>query len=260
MVLPGVGPAAETVAPVLLTPAIFVYGELMPKNLYYASPNSLLRRAAGLFLFFNVVFAPAAALLWFLGRCLQRLVGEGPAQVQLRLARQELMGVFEEGHEAGLLEPAQRRLAQETFQVANQAISHLVMPVGRQTCVFPTMEKTDVLRLARRHRRGVALVLDTKTRRIVGYVRVVDVYLTSENWLEASQPVVRIPSSTSHLAALVQLQTDKQPIAEVVNEKGESLGSSRCAACVTRSWGEFEIRKRHPAGSASGVCAAALCS
>jgi len=50
----------ELLSPILLSPLLFVYGELLPKNLFYQAPNFLLRLAAPLFLFFAFIFWPGA--------------------------------------------------------------------------------------------------------------------------------------------------------------------------------------------------------
>ena len=96
----------EIVAPILFSPLVFVYGELMPKHLFFQAPNKLLRLGGVLFVWFTLLFLPLSMILWVLGRGLQWLVGESPERVQLRLARKELQQVFDEGHEAGILEPS----------------------------------------------------------------------------------------------------------------------------------------------------------
>ncbi len=76
---------AETVAPLALSPLVFVYGELLPKQLFFYSPNRLLRRSGPLLLFFTVLFAPVAAVLWVLGWLLEHVVGQTPLRVKLAL-------------------------------------------------------------------------------------------------------------------------------------------------------------------------------
>ena len=93
---------AELVAPIVLSPILFVYGELLPKRLFLMAPNRLVRRGGPLFLLFVLIFAPVAALLWALGRLLQYLLGESPERVRLTLARKELSHVFDEGQEVGI--------------------------------------------------------------------------------------------------------------------------------------------------------------
>ena len=52
----GPGHLAELIAPIVLAPLVFVYGELLPKSLFLRAPNRLLRRGAPLFLFFTLLF------------------------------------------------------------------------------------------------------------------------------------------------------------------------------------------------------------
>ena len=84
----------EMLVPIALAPIVFIYGELMPKNLFYSAPNMLLRRGGPLFLFFTVLFAPISALLWGVGRLLERILGQAPLRVQLALARSELQQIL----------------------------------------------------------------------------------------------------------------------------------------------------------------------
>ena len=133
---------AELSAPIILAPLLFVYGELLPKNLFYYAPNKLLHRCGPLFLLFTLLFLPVAALLWLLGRALQSLVGEAPERVRLRLARSELAQVLEEGHHAGVLRPSQRRLAQGLFAAANVPVVRRSTPPGRMATVQPRRQKS----------------------------------------------------------------------------------------------------------------------
>ena len=59
---------ADLIAPVIMAPIVFIYGELLPKNLYFHAPNRLLRRGGLLFVVFGVLCAPIVALLWLMGR------------------------------------------------------------------------------------------------------------------------------------------------------------------------------------------------
>jgi len=131
----GRSPVTELAAPIVLAPLLFVYGELLPKNLFYYAPNKLLHRCGPFFLMFTVLFLPVAAMLWLLGRALQRFVGEAPERVRLRLARTELAQVLEEGHQAGVLRPSQRRLAQGLFAMANVPVVQYSTPPGRMATV-----------------------------------------------------------------------------------------------------------------------------
>ena len=214
----------ELVTPVIFTPLVFVYGDLLPKNLFYYSPNSLLRRCGPVFLIFVALFAPVSAVLWGLGRLLQSLLGEAPLRVQLALARKELQQVFEEGQVAGLLQPAQRKLAQNLFAVASRRVQDLCTPLSRTASIRLGANKHEVLRVARRRRAAVSPVVDADGRELLGYVRTVDLYLEAGEQVETYRRLPSIAASDSHIAALIQMQTSKEELARVVDADGATIG------------------------------------
>ncbi len=218
------GGIIELAAPVVFSPIVFVYGELLPKNLFYYSPNLLLRRCGPAFLFFVVLFSPVSAVLWSLGRLLQSLLGEAPLRVQLALARKELQQVIEEGQDAGILQPAQRNLAQSLFSVASHKVQDICMPVGRMASIRLGANKRDVLRVAKRHAASVSPVVDAKGRELLGYVRTVDLHLDESNTIDTFQPLPTIAADESHIAALIQMQTNKEELARVIDSDGETVG------------------------------------
>jgi CBS domain containing-hemolysin-like protein len=231
------GYAAELIAPLVLAPVLFVYGELLPKGLFLQAPNRLLRRVGPLFLVFLGLFLPISALLWGLNKLLARFVGESPEQIRLTLARRELQWVLEEGHEAGILHPAQRGLARGIFAVARQPVARFATPLGQLPQAHPDMTKDEVLRLARRHRISLVPVESSDPSvKLAGYYRVIDLGLSlpaggdenaALNGREAVGPLRRlleITEDTSHVAALMRMQSAKEDLARVVNADGETLG------------------------------------
>jgi len=222
---PGEGMVAEIIFPLTLTPLIFVYGELLPKNLFLQSPSRLMRYSGPFFLVCTVLFLPATALLWALGRLLQWLLGESPEVVQRQLAREELKRVLEEGHEAGILRPAQRSIAQGLFAVAKNTVRNSMTPAPRAIVVREGTAKEEVLRLARRHQLPVIPVVSAGFPvQPVGYVRVVDLLLSERNTLSPIRPLMTIQETEPHITALVQIQGTNARLAKVVDAVGRTVG------------------------------------
>ncbi len=221
----GSGHAAELIAPLILAPVLFVYGELLPKNLFLEAPNRLLRRGGPLFLVFVLLFFPISLLLQVLNKGLARLVGASLEEARLGLARRELRRVVEEGHQAGILYPAQRSLAQGIFGLARQPVGKLMTPLRQAPRAHVDMSKADVLRLAGRYRvalvpiesRGESVDLD-------GYVRVAELGLSQSEELEPVHSLTTITADTSHLDALVHLQSSGESLARVVDAEGVTVG------------------------------------
>ena len=215
--------AAEIIVSIILAPIVLIYGELLPKNLYLQAPNRLLRGSGGLFLLFVVLFFPLAGLLWVLGRLLARATGTSREPVRLVLAQRELRQILSEGHEAGILHPAQQSLAHGILAVARKPLRQFIVPPGQIVQVRATMSKREVLRLAERSHTAALPVADL-VGRLIGYVRVIDLGLHPGDNLAPIRPLPELPEDASHLAALMQLESSGDSLARVVNARGDTLG------------------------------------
>ena len=228
VVLSGETYVAELLAPVILAPLLFVYGELFPKNLFLLAPNRLLRRGAPLFLVCVVLFLPVSVLLWTLDKWIRRFFRQSPEPVRLALARRELRRVIEEGHDVGILRPAQRHLAQGIFAVAKRPVVEFATPIGHFPRVRRDTPKQEILRLARRYRVAEIPVEEVYQsndgRRLIGYLRVVDLTLDEAEEVPEPRPFLEIPHTEIHLAVLMQMQAAQQPIARVVDDNGRTIG------------------------------------
>jgi CBS domain containing-hemolysin-like protein len=215
---------AELISPIVLAPVVFIYGELLPKSLYYAAPNRLLRRGGPLFFACAIVFAPVSAILWFLDRCLQWVVGESPEKVRLRLAREELEGVMDEGQQAGILRPIQRRMVQGMFAVAKEPVVRFSIPTARMTSVRKEVQRAELLRLARRQRSPFVLVTEKRNRQPIGYVRIVDLHLRDGDWVEAIRPLMTVHQRDTNINTLFRMQTAKEAVAQIIDDQERTVG------------------------------------
>jgi putative hemolysin len=217
--------AAEVLVTLALAPVLLVYGELLPKNLFLQAPNRLLRRTGPPLLFFTVLFFPIGGLLWAVSRLLGRLMHASPEPVRLVLARRELRRVLEEGHEAGILHPAQRSLAQGIFAEAGQSVTRYLAPVEQLPRARADMSKRDVLRLAERHHAAVVPVTSADaTATLVGYVRVIDLRISASEQLSPLRTLLEVRDDSTHLAALMRMESAGEGLARVVGAQGETLG------------------------------------
>jgi CBS domain containing-hemolysin-like protein len=221
----GHGHAAELIAPILLAPLLFVYGELLPKNLFLHAPNRLLRAGGPLFLLCVPLFFPISMLLWGLNWILARFVAEPPEQVRLTLARRELRRLLEEGHEAGILHPSQFALARGLFAVANHPVTRYTTPLSEVPRARSDMSKDDVCRLARRLQiPDVPVERGGADPQLVGYVRVIDLALSPSDELGPIRPLLQVPETDSHIGALMRMHSVRETLAQVIDAEGRTLG------------------------------------
>ncbi len=216
---------AELMAPIALAPVLFVYGELMPKYLFLHAPNRLLRRVGPAFLAFTVLFLPISLLLWILNRTLAGALGESPEKVRLRIARRELRGILEEGHDVGILYPAQKKLASGIFVSADHTVRRHAVPLSEVPRARPGMSKQEVLGLASRLKLSEVPIEDEKLPgELTAYVRVIDLALSQSPQVGCIRPMITISAEDTPIEALIRMHAEQENMARAIDADGQTVG------------------------------------
>lgn len=213
----GAGSSAGLIGPMLMTPIVFVFGELLPKYLFYHAPYKLITATRPFLLGAAVLFAPVSLVLGLLGRGLQRITGQTPFRLRLAMARGELDQVLRDGHEAGILAAGQRSLAQRLFEVGNQSAVSFGVPASRLAVVSAPVDLADARHQARRRNHPIVLV--KRGNRIIGFLWYADLCV-EEPSLELG-PVIRGNVTDRHLGVLLRLYDAGSDLAVLYDERGE---------------------------------------
>ncbi len=212
----------QTFLPVLATPVLFIYGELLPKYLYYHAPYHLSSRGAPLMVVFAILFLPCSAVVIGLESLWQKLFGSETVRARLSLERQELQKVMMEGQVAGLLLPIQREMAQDLFTYGVRPVRHFTLPLRAIPLVDEGSQTTEILAAARRFQQKYVGVLRAGGDQLIGCYPVADVMILGSR--EAYVPICQVRAEDSNIVALTKMQDAHCPLASVVDKAGRSLG------------------------------------
>ena len=210
------GSLAELLGPMLMTPVVFVFGELLPKYLFFHAPYRLITATRPLLLAATMILMPVSLVLGLLGLGLQRITGQTPFPVRLAMARSELEQILRHGQEAGILAAGQRFLAQRLLEVGNQAAISFGVSVDRFAVVNTPIDVTEARHRARRCNHPIVLV--QRAGRIVGFLWYADL-CTREPVLEWN-PVVRARLEDRHLQVLLRLYDAGSEVAVLRGDGG----------------------------------------
>lgn len=213
----GGGPSVELIGPMLMTPLVFVFGELLPKYLFFHAPHQLITATRPFLLAATVLFAPVSLLLGLLGRVLQQVTGQTPFRLRLAMARGELDQVMRHGHEAGILAASQRSLAQQLFEVGNQTAISFGVPADRFAVVEAPVDVDQARHMARRRNHPIVLVRSGE--RIIGFLWYADL-CAAQPTLELN-PVIRGRMEDRHLQVLLRLYDAGSEVAVLFDERGK---------------------------------------
>jgi CBS domain containing-hemolysin-like protein len=221
-----IGYWAEFAFPILLTPVLFVIGELFPKQLFFLSPNLLLRFAAPLFAFFAVLFAPISFLLRGMSYLMERWIGQSPVKIKTTVARRELHQFLREGQEAGVLLAIQRQLAESFLLLASKPIREFCRPLSEIEFVRDDCSAEESQKVAERFELSAIPIVKSKSHQLVGYLKSTDLLFEKAK----SKPVRRIrklpemKSTELFGEALIQMHSGEDTMMKIVGPQGQVVG------------------------------------
>lgn len=221
---PGMGEVQlELLNTLWVVPVLFIFGEVVPKQLFLAHPAALAARAWPLYVAFSRVLLPVITPLVALQR---RLTGVS-ATAQPLLARKGIVETLTAGDEAQALHQTQRRMASRVLELRDVTVRRRLVPRDRVSSVAADASRADILAAAADGGRSRLLVDDPETGRYRGYVNVLDAafaerpeaWSTPDNLFELPSVNMDMPV----LEAVRVLQDARRPLAQVL-DGGRAVG------------------------------------
>lgn len=227
------GGGSEIIATLLLMPVIFIFGELIPKSLYYRAPMSLLRSGSLGFNIWYYLFLPISYPLIRVSRFVSHFGQSDKRPMEVVFGRTRLYGVLEAGQREGLLTELQRNLAENLMQVANQPVGLSMIPAAAIQGITETASIDDAVAVASDADSSHVLMRpDGRPYQWSSFVRIADM-LTSELAPRlVKQSLPSFDAKTPRLEVLAALFTDYSPFA-AITENGDVVGIMRRQTLVS---------------------------
>lgn len=218
------GGSTEIIVTILFTPVIFIFGELIPKNLYYRAPSKLLKRYCRWFDFFYRIFWIISVPLVSITRRLERFSPDRNRPGQLVLGRQRLVRVLEEGHLEGLLSNSQKHLVRGMFNSAAQSVKKVLIPQSQITGVTRTTDAVQIIQIAEQNQLSFIPVCSRdNASEWTAYIKLVDLITTPAPIIPAVYDMPKIHPDFSMLESLYLLRNSSSAYGAVY-ENGKQLG------------------------------------
>jgi len=140
----------EIAATIVMSPVIFVFGELLPKGLYYMVPYSSLKRGLFWLRFVFVLFYPLTWPIVQLTRLIEWFSGDSRPLRDVAIGRNRLVQLVDQGRREGVLTDLQSRLANGLLQMAPQQATNSMIPAARILGIAETSTRDQMLDFAQR--------------------------------------------------------------------------------------------------------------
>lgn len=236
---------AEIYTTAIVTPLIFVFGGIVPKDWFRRESNRLMPRLSGTVLVcLRVAQATGLVrLLRGLTRALIRSIDpRGAAREADLLPRARALRLLREGAARGGLTLLQRDLIERVLNLADVRVGDVMISRRRAAIVPLDIPRDDFLRIARMAHFSRLPVHEGDPRRIVGIVNVYDVLTDRERKPVSAhvRPPLVLPAHISVSAALLNLQRARQTMAIVQDGSGHCLGILTLKDLVEEIVGDLE--------------------
>ena len=236
------GVYAELAATLLLTPILFVWGEMFPKSLGLTIPNKTLRFFSPVILISCWLFLPLTALLWGINQFIAFVLKKTDASISLSFGYGELSRALSEGKDTGLLSDTQHRLAEGIFNCSDHLLKDYAVSQSIFTTITTASKLESVLDIARKFQLLMLPVYEpdahSETSLPIGYVRTIDLEIAARHQLNEQarqlsqlmqtelplRSTVELSSRHSLLTGLIILQTKQNSFGYVVDQHRRCLG------------------------------------
>ena len=140
---------AEFYATIVMTPTLFVFSELIPKNVYFYMADWLMPRLAPLAFIVHrfFVLCGAVSFLKTLARLFARLAGVPMVSAQLVSAaqRHHIRQIIQETQEEGMLSRVQTQIIERLVNMPSIRISSVMIPLARVQMIRLESTRADIL-------------------------------------------------------------------------------------------------------------------
>jgi len=223
----------EILATLMMTPVVFIFGELIPKSLYYRAPMMLLRNGSLGFTVCYYLFFPISYPLILVSRFVSRFGTSDKRPLEVVFGRTRLYGVLEAGQNEGLLTGLQRDLAENLMQVAADPVSLSMVPPSLVVGTRASARLEDFRAVAQRTESAFVLLHDDDSRsNWTAYARLSDLQANS-SVSEARRELPEFSANTPRIEVLTQMMKQQVLFGRVMNG-GQLVGIIRRQTLVSQ--------------------------
>ncbi|MHC4741659.1 MAG: CNNM domain-containing protein [Planctomycetota bacterium] len=231
-----VGPeSAEALATLATVPVLFVFAELIPKNLFFYRADFLMPRVAPLLYVFHKAFTwcGAVPVLRSVARLFSRLIGmeSSSKSIITSAQRHRIRAILQDTHEEGVLSSVQRDMIDRIVGIPTLRIRSVMVPMNMVQMIDVSSDRAALLEKLRSCSFTRWVVYEGQKANIVGFVNIYEVLSSSDDFddlRELIKPFRRLRDDTVVTDAIDIMQREGQKIMLVTRagraKRGKYIG------------------------------------
>ncbi len=230
----------ELLATLVLTPVIFVFGEMIPKDIFHRRADTLMYRIAGTIDALRLIVRPVTGALQALVLLLTggRLRGQRGAL----FSRAALCEWIAEGQREGVLTGYQQALSANVMAVMERSVSTVMVPFEAATVLPADLAGEELAAAIRGAGRSRLPVVSGPEMSIVGVLHTLDYICAGDgaSLADLVRPAVEVKHDDGVTSVLVSLRRARGQMAIVTDDGGRPVGVVTVKDLVEEIVGELQ--------------------
>jgi putative hemolysin len=229
---------AELFATLLTAPTLFVFSELIPKNIFFYRSDFLMPYLSPLLYTFHKVLSWCGIipLLKFISSQLIRLssLTHPSKKVMTSTKRHQVHAILQDTHEEDILSPVQTDIINRLVGISNITIRSVMIAINKVQTVDVNSNNITLLNKLKKHSFSRLPVFEGQSGNIIGFVNIYEVLSSSKKFTNLNnhiKPILKINSDTTVTDAINIMQKENQKILLVM--KASRVGQERPIGIVT---------------------------
>jgi len=217
---------AELASTLVLSPVLLVVSEIVPKSIFQARPNLLLRWTTPILWLSEILFWPVVKLLRAVNAFWQHLLGGRGGARGTVVTRQYLNFFLTEGTQEGVITSQHNLMARNIMQLSGRPVHKAMIPLARVRMVPLNASRNDVRHFISQYDHARLPVYEGDRSNVVGILLVLD-YLCNggdEDLATLTRTPVRLDTGLPLNDAFRRLQDAGQTVGVVVDARGRAVG------------------------------------
>ncbi len=219
---------AETYTTLILTPLVFIVGEIVPKNVFHIGADFLMRRVSLVLLIMHRICQWTGLQLVQRGvsRALTAMLRRDSAQGLPVPARADVYHLLRESAAEGTLTTAQSTMVDRIHQLHTIRARDVMVPLKSVVMAESEQTRGNLAPRLARTRFSRLPVYKGDRRHVIGVVHLLDIFDAKDNVpvSELMRPTTSIHAGANIVDALESLQDEYARMAVVVNDAGDCIG------------------------------------
>jgi CBS domain containing-hemolysin-like protein len=210
---------AEVFATLLTSPILFVFSELIPKNIFFYRSDTLMPYVAPVLFAFHKVFnwCGLVPLLKFMSRLFSQLAGVPvPSKTPLAAMRQShIRAVLRETREEGFLSPVQTDIINRLASISRLSIRSVMTPIKKARTVDVNSDNSKLLQRLKESAFTRLLVYERQLSNIIGFINIYECLSSPQRFADLRnfiKPIRRLGADTVVTEAINVMQSESQKI------------------------------------------------